>query len=130
MTIRRRVTAGTKLGNVYGYSRAIKSKGIIMVSGTTAINGKGKVVGKDDVYAQTVAVIRKIEAALGQLGATLDDVVRTRVYTRDISRWPEIGKAHREFFGAVKPASTLVEVRKLIEPEALVEIEVEAIIEN
>ena len=130
MTIRKRVPAGTKLGDVYGYSRAIKSKGIIMVSGTTALDEEGKVVGKDDMYSQTVVIIKKIEAALGQLGATLSDVVRTRVYARDISRWREIARAHREFFGAVKPTSTLVEVQKLIEPEALVEIEAEAIIEN
>ncbi len=130
MTIRKRVPAGTKLGDVYGYSRAIKSNGIIMVSGTTALDEEGKVVGKDDMYSQTVVIIKKIEAALGQLGATLSDVVRTRVYARDISRWREIARAHREFFGAVKPTSTLVEVQKLIEPEALVEIEAEAIIEN
>jgi len=101
-----------------------------MVSGTTALDEEGKVVGKDDMYSQTVVIIKKIEAALGQLGATLSDVVRTRVYARDISRWREIARAHREFFGAVKPTSTLVEVQKLIEPEALVEIEAEAIIET
>jgi enamine deaminase RidA (YjgF/YER057c/UK114 family) len=130
MTNRKLIPAGTKFEDVYGYSRAIGIKGIIMVSGTTALDAKGRIVGKDDMYAQTVVAIRKVEAALDQLGATLSDVVRTRVYTRDISRWREIARAHREFFGAVKPTSTLVEVQKLIEPEALVEIEVEAIVEK
>jgi enamine deaminase RidA (YjgF/YER057c/UK114 family) len=129
MTTKKRVPAGSKFEDVYGYSRAIRIKNLIVVSGTTALDDKGKVVGKDDIYAQTVEIIRKIEAALGLLGATLDDVVVTRVYTRDMARWREIAKAHREFFGASKPVSTLVEVKKLIEPDALVEIEVQAILE-
>jgi enamine deaminase RidA (YjgF/YER057c/UK114 family) len=129
MTAKKRVPAGTKFEDAYGYSRAIRIKNLIVVSGTTALDDKGKVVGKDDIYAQTVEIIRKIETALGLLGATLDDVVVTRVYTRDMARWREIAKAHHEFFGASKPVSTLVEVKKLIEPDALVEMEVQAILE-
>ncbi len=130
MTSKKRVPAGTRFEEAYGYSRAIMSKGIIMVSGTTAVNEKGRIVGKDDMYAQTVVIIEKIETALKQLGATLNDVVRTGVYTRDIARWEEIARAHREFFGDVKPTSTLIEVNKLIEPDALVEMEAQAIVEK
>ncbi len=128
MTGRRQVPAGTKFEDAYGYSRAIRIGDAIVVSGTTALGGKGKIAGKDDMYSQTVVSIRKIETALGRLGADLDDVVRTRIYTTDISRWREIARGHRESFGKVKPTSILVEVRRLIEPDALVEIEVEAIV--
>ena len=111
----------------YGYSRALRRGNIIFVSGTTAPS-KNDSNAKSPVYAQTVSIIKRIEAALAELGATLDDVVRTRTYTRDISKWEEIAKAHAEFFGATKPTATLVEVSNLIEPDALLEMEVDAIV--
>ena len=98
------------------------------VAGTTALDAAGHVVGAGDAYAQTVQTLRNIEMALGKAGATLADVVRTRVFTTDISRWQEIGRAHGELFRDIRPASTMVEVSRLISPEMLVEIEVDAIV--
>ena len=102
---------------------------MIAVSGTAPSDESGRIVGRNDAYAQTVFVIRKIDAALKELGASLKDVVRTRIYTTDISKWQEIAKAHREFFGKSKPSNTMVQVTRLIDPEMLVEIEVDAAIE-
>lgn len=129
-SLRKRIPARTVWGDVVGYSRAVRTGGIIAVSGTAPSDEHGSVVGKDDAYAQTVFVIKKIEKALNDLGARLDDVVRTRIYTTDIGRWKQIAKAHQEFFGTIKPANTMVQVNRLIDPDMLVEIEMDAIVEQ
>ena len=123
---RMRVSSGAPWESVVGYSRAVRVGPHVYLSGTTATDETGAVVGVGDAYAQTMHVLRKIEAALHVAGAGLDDVVRTRMYVTDISRWEEIGRAHGEFFARVRPAATMVEVKALIDPAMLVEIEVEA----
>jgi enamine deaminase RidA (YjgF/YER057c/UK114 family) len=119
-------SSGAPWEEIVGYSRAVKTGNLIQVAGTTATDGAGGIVGQGDPYAQTVQTIRNIEAVLARAGATLADVTRTRIYVTDIDRWEEVGRAHGEFFGQVKPATTMVEVSRLVAPEMLVEIEAEA----
>ncbi len=114
---------------IVGYSRAVRCGSQIFVTGTTAIGPDGKLVGAGDAYAQAVQVFGNIESVLKRAGAELRHVVRTRMFVTDISRWREIGRAHHEFFADVRPCATMVEVRRLIDPEMLVEIEVDAVVE-
>lgn len=119
--------SGTNWEEIVGYSRGVRVGNTIEIAGTTAIDAKNEVVGKGDAYKQTQFIISKAEKALKELGSSLDDVVRTRMYTTDIELWEDIGKAHGEFFRTIKPASTLVEVQRLINPDLLIEIEFTAI---
>ncbi len=123
----RRVQALTPWGNLVGYSRAVRRGSVIAVSGTTATNASGRIIGRNDPYKQTTFIIKKIQAALKELGGSLDDIVRTRIYMTDISLWREIARAHRQFLGKQKPACTMVQVSRLIDPDLLVEMEVEAV---
>ncbi|MCI0339350.1 MAG: RidA family protein [Acidobacteria bacterium] len=122
-------SSGTKWEPVVGYSRAIRVGNQIFVTGTTATDENGQIVGAGDGYTQTVQVIRNIERALNALGASLKDVVRTRMFVTDISRWQEYGRAHGEFFKDIRPCATMVEVRKLIDDRMLIEIEADAIVQ-
>ena len=122
---RTNISTGGPWEPIIGYSRAVKIGNVVQVSGTTAMTSNG-LVGKGDPYAQTAQALKNIEGALKQAGASLTDVVRTRIFMKDITQWEKVGRAHGESFGNVRPATTMVEVSKLIDPDMLVEIEAEA----
>ena len=126
MQEREKYSSGAKWEKIVGYSRAVKVGSRIYVTGTTATDSEGEIVGIGNAYLQTVQAIQNIEKALHELGATLEHIVRTRIYVTDISKWEEFGRAHGEFFSEVMPATSMIEVAKLIDERMLVEIEADA----
>jgi enamine deaminase RidA (YjgF/YER057c/UK114 family) len=126
--IRKNFSSGAKWEDIVGYSRAVKVGNIIEVTGTVAVDENNKLIGENSAYEQTLYILQKIEQVLIRAGASMKDVIRTRIYVTDISRWEEYGKAHGAFFSEIKPCTTMVEVKGLIDPSFLVEIEASAII--
>jgi enamine deaminase RidA (YjgF/YER057c/UK114 family) len=123
---RQNISSGAKWEDIVGYSRAVRVGTRIYLTGTTATDEQGNIVGENDAYAQTVQTIRNIERALKEAGATLENIVRTRMFVTDITRWQEYGRAHRQFFGDIRPCATMIQIQALIDPKMLIEIEAEA----